>query len=43
MILMTMLLLSFAILDPVTYSEVYDDMFFEKISTALIKRQWEKI
>jgi hypothetical protein len=31
---------SYAILDPSEYSEVYDDMFLKKYSTALIKRQW---
>ena len=29
-----------AILDPATYTEVYDDMFLKKYATALIKRQW---
>ena len=29
-----------AILDPATYTEVYDDMFLKKYGTALIKRQW---
>lgn len=31
---------AFAIVDPETYTEVYDDMFLKKYSTALIKRQW---
>ena len=31
---------AYAILDPAQYSEVYDDMFLKKYSTALIKRQW---
>lgn len=31
---------AYAILDPSEYSEVYDDMFLKKYSTALIKRQW---
>lgn len=30
----------YAILDPETYTEVYDDMFLKKYATALIKRQW---
>lgn len=30
----------YAILDPDTYTEVYDDMFLKKYATALIKRQW---
>jgi len=29
-----------AVLDPATYTEVYDDMFLKKYATALIKRQW---
>ena len=29
-----------AIIDPATYTEVYDDMFLKKYATALIKRQW---
>ena len=29
-----------AILDPTTYTEVYDDMFLKRYATALIKRQW---
>ena len=33
---------AYAILDPATYSEVYDDMFLKRYATALIKRQWEK-
>ena len=31
---------AFAILDPATYTEVYDDLFLKKYATALIKRQW---
>lgn len=31
---------AFAIVDPETYTEVYDDMFLKKYATALIKRQW---
>ena len=31
---------AFAILDPETYTEVYDDMFLKRYGTALIKRQW---
>ena len=31
---------AFAILDPATYTEVYDDMFLKKYATALIKKQW---
>jgi len=31
---------AYAILDPETYTEVYDDMFLKKYATALIKRQW---
>lgn len=27
-------------LNPVTYTEVYNDMFLKKYATALIKRQW---
>lgn len=30
----------YAILDPDTYTEVYDDMFLKKYATSLIKRQW---
>ena len=30
----------YRILDPTTYTEVYDDMFLKQYSTALIKRQW---
>ena len=30
----------YAILDPETYTEVYDDMFLKKYATSLIKRQW---
>ena len=30
----------YAIIDPATYSEVYDDMFLKKYTTALFKRQW---
>jgi hypothetical protein len=31
---------AYRILDPETYTEVYDDMFLKKYTTALIKRQW---
>ena len=31
---------AYAILDPNTYTEVYDDMFLKRYATALIKRQW---
>jgi len=31
---------AYAILDPSDYSEVWDDMFLKKYTTALIKRQW---
>ena len=31
---------AYAILDPATYTEVYDDMFLKRYATALIKRQW---
>ena len=31
---------AYAVLDPATYTEVYDDMFLKKYCTALIKRQW---
>ncbi len=31
---------AYRILDPTTYTEVYDDMFLKKYTTALIKRQW---
>ena len=31
---------AYAIIDPATYTEVYDDMFLKKYTTALIKRQW---
>ena len=30
----------YRILDPTTYTQVYDDMFLKRYSTALIKRQW---
>jgi len=30
----------YAILDPATYTEVYDDMFLKKYTTALFKKQW---
>jgi len=30
----------YRILDPSTYTDVYDDMFLKKYVTALIKRQW---
>lgn len=30
----------YALIDPSTYSEVYDDMWLKKYTTALIKRQW---
>ena len=31
---------AYAIIDPATYTEVYDDMFLKKYTTALFKRQW---
>ena len=31
---------AYAIVDPATYTEVYDDMFLKKYATALIKKQW---
>jgi hypothetical protein len=31
---------SYRMLDPTQYTEVYDDMFLKKYTTALIKRQW---
>ena len=31
---------AYAIIDPATYSEVYDDMFLKKYTTALFKKQW---
>lgn len=31
---------AYAIVDPATYSEVYDDMFLKKYTTALFKKQW---
>ena len=31
---------AYRILDPTTYTEVYNDMFLKKYATALIKRQW---
>lgn len=31
---------AYRILDPNTYTDVYDDMYLKKYSTALIKRQW---
>jgi|TARA_B100001094_G_C18060707_1_gene734899 hypothetical protein len=31
---------AYAILNPETYNEVYDDMFLKKYLTALLKRQW---
>tara|TARA_B100001964_G_C14039391_1_gene511970 strand:+ start:27 stop:770 length:744 start_codon:yes stop_codon:yes gene_type:complete len=31
---------AYRILDPNTYTEVYDDMFLKKYCTSLIKRQW---
>jgi hypothetical protein len=31
---------AYRILDPETYTEVYDDMFLKQYATALIKRQW---
>ena len=31
---------AYAILDPNTYTEVYDDMFLKKYTTALFKQQW---
>ena len=30
----------YRILDPQTYTDVYDDMFLKRYATALIKRQW---
>lgn len=30
----------YALVDPTTYSEVYDDMWLKRYTTALIKRQW---
>ena len=30
----------YRILDPTTYTQVYDDMFLKRYATALIKRQW---
>jgi len=30
----------YRIVDPATYTQVYDDMFLKKYTTALIKRQW---
>ena len=30
----------YRILDPSTYTQVYDDMFLKRYSTSLIKRQW---
>jgi hypothetical protein len=31
---------AYSIIDPSAYTEVYDDMFLKKYTTALIKRQW---
>ena len=31
---------AYAIVDPATYTEVYDDMFLKKYTTALFKKQW---
>ena len=31
---------AYAVLDPATYTEIYDDMFLKRYCTALIKRQW---
>ena len=31
---------AYAIVDPATYTEVYDDMFLNKYVTALFKKQW---
>ena len=31
---------AYRILDPSTYTEIYDDMFLKKYTSALIKRQW---
>ena len=31
---------AYRILDPSTYTEIYDDMFLKKYAAALIKRQW---
>lgn len=30
----------YRILDPATYSDVYDDMFLKRYATALLKKQW---
>ena len=30
----------YRILDPTTYTQVYDDLFLKRYTTALIKRQW---
>jgi hypothetical protein len=35
-----LILQCFRILDPDTYTDVYNDYFLKKYSTALIKRQW---
>jgi hypothetical protein len=35
-----MIIEAYRILDPTTYTEVYDDMFLKQYTTALIKRQW---
>ncbi len=31
---------AYSIIDPATFTEVYDDMFLKRYATALIKRQW---
>ena len=31
---------AYRILDPATYTEIYNDMFLKRYATALIKRQW---
>jgi uncharacterized radical SAM superfamily protein len=31
---------AYATIDPTTYTDIYNDMFLKKYSTALIKRQW---
>ncbi len=31
---------AFRILDPSTYTDVYNDMFLKRYATALLKRQW---
>jgi len=36
----TIVVEAYRALDPVTYAEVYNDMFLKRYTTALIKRQW---